>query len=683
MQSSLPRALLALLAVLILLEFLVIAPRLEVAVLVGAAVWMALPGVVLARRFFATRPGSTTPTWLVGPALGFAFSVFGAFLIWAAGLQNWLAIAGGPGLTFALAWACGRFGVPTLRLPAFDRRDVIAVVFALLVVPAITWAPYDHVRESTPEGDAYRAYFTADFVWAMTVTAELAKGDLPPQNPFLKDGQLNYYWMSHFLSGAMYRNVKPWGVLAEQVILVNGVCFGLAFVAFLYALMRAAGASAAFAALGVIVGFVANSYEAVNHIWAMREAGEPLELLRNINIDAVTRWFYKGMPVDGLQRLLLYQPHHLTGYVVALAALWLVAMSESVAELSLAVTVGLLLAMAFLFSTFTALLVGAGVAALYAIRLIAAGKYQAVIVSGVLCGGLAALGALLTRILGYTDPRAGSMMTFGPNPVAMREWPLMLFLSFGPLLAAGVVGLLRIGWVRREGAAPAMLAVVALAFYFLVDVEDMDGVWVGWRSGHQLLVAFSAMGAAACTVAWRRRAWRVPLALVVLLLTIPAVPTVAIDVYNAQDVDNRAWGPQFPWTLIITPEERESLEWLKRSTPPDAVVQVDAHFRGSAYWAYLPAFAERRMAAGLPGAMIPVEKFVQATQAVRAGIFNVGDPVQAHAMAAYLGIDYIYIGEIERRFYRPMTEAMTARSDLFPTAFHNATVTILAVAEKR
>ena len=44
--------------------------------------------------------------------------------------------------------------------------------------------------------------------------------------------------------------------------------------------------------------------------------------------------------------------------------------------------------------------------------------------------------------------------------------------------------------------------------------------------------------------------------------------------------------------------EREALEWMKRSTPPDAVVQFEPVARGDTHWAYIPAFGERRMAAG-------------------------------------------------------------------------------------
>ncbi|MEO7598210.1 MAG: hypothetical protein ABIV50_04720, partial [Opitutus sp.] len=149
--------------------------------------------------------------FLIGPALGLGFSVFGVFLLWVLGLQNWLGIIIGPALTWLLVWLAGRVGGPTLTLPAFDRRDILALTLALSIVPMVTWAPFRHVRQPVVEGEAYRAYFTADFIWAMTVTSEIAKGDVPPHNPFLRERELHYYWMAHFLSGSLYRNVEGWG----------------------------------------------------------------------------------------------------------------------------------------------------------------------------------------------------------------------------------------------------------------------------------------------------------------------------------------------------------------------------------------------------------------------------------------------------------------------------------------
>jgi hypothetical protein len=661
-----PRALVWLLAAIVTGQVLALLPHPAALAIIVAILWLALPGVALVRA--AGGPASPPlAAWLMGPGLGLGFSVLGMLPFWAIGLQNWLTVLLGPALTWLLAFVFHRIGGIKFRWVPFDRRDVIAAALALAVVPLITWAPYTHVRHTVPEGEAYRAYFTADFVWAMTVTSELAKGEMPPVNPFLSSGEtLQYYWMAHFLSGTLYRNVSAWGVTPEPVILIDGLAFGLGFAALIYGLARLSGASPGFACLAVAVGFCANSYEGINRIVVLRDAGLPLQLLTDYNIDSVTRWFYQGMPVDGMQRLLLYQPHHLNGYVLGLTALWVVARAEDVGDLAIPLIAGTLLAMTFLFSTFSAVILSAAVGLLYAWRIVQQRAWRSLVLCAVLGGGVAAIGALMTQVLGYTDPAA-------------RNWPFMLFLSFGPLLLFGIAGLLRGRWALTDGAPAAALTIVGLAFYFLVDVPDMDGVWVGWRAGHQLFVAFVVSSAVLATTVWQRRAWRLPATIAAMLAIAPAVPTVVIDVYNAQDVWNRAPGPGFPWTLIITPPEREALDWLRRNTPADAVVQMEPIARGAGHWSYIPAFGERRMAAGLPIAMIPLRKFQQASDVVRLGIFEAASAADAHSMARALRIDYLLIGATERRQYPSATRLIVESPEWFTPVFQNEAVIIVAV----
>ena len=641
---------------------------------------MALPGVVFVWRALGSTTHAINTAWLVGPALGFGFSVFGLLLWWAAGVQTWLCVVLAPLFTWMIAVVARRFDGAAVRLPQLDRRDVAAVAAALLVVPLITFVPYDHVAEKTADGDAYRAYFTADFVWALTVTAELAKGDVPPANPFLSTEPMRYYWMSHLLSGAVYRNARALGVSAEQVILTNGVAFGLAFVAFVYWLARASGGTPAISALAVAVGFLANSYEGLDRLWLVFRGDMPLDTVRILNIDAVTRWFYNGMPVDGLQRLLLYQPHHLPGYVLALSALWLISLAEDVTAISTALWAGILLGLAFLFSTFTAIIIGGAVGILYVIRLVQQGALKAVWQCAILGAAPVALAIGVSVALGYTDPDEGLLIQFGVNPVALRRWPYILLLSFGPLLVVGVAGLSRWRWVAREGTAAAVLVLTAIIFYFIADVPDMGGVWVGWRSGHLLLIGFAIIGAAAVTAVWQRRAWRPALALALVAVIVPALPTVAIDVYNAQDITNRAEGPGFPWTLVVSPSERAALDWIRANTRPDALVQVEPFVRDAGTWAYVPAFAERRMVAGLPISMIPLQPYRQASEAVRLGIFQATAADGAHVTARSFGIDYLVVGRPERITYRATLVLIAGRPDLFAPVFSNEAITVYQVA---
>lgn len=665
---------------LILTELLIIVPRIEALLILAVGIWMALPGVFFARRALGSSLGAAWSAWFVGPGLGLGLSVFGLLLLWAAGIQGWVALVLAPLLTVLLGLVAGRFGGASLHLPALGRRDAAAVAVALLVVPVVTFAPYDHVRAPTADGDAYRAYFTADFVWAMAATAELAKGDVPPANPFLATQPMRYYWMAHLLSGAVYRNVRGLGVLTEQVVLIDGLVFGLAFVGFFYWLARALGGGPAASACAVAAGFLANSYEGADVLWTLFRREQPIDVVKTLNIDAITRWFYQGMPVDGLQRTLLYQPHHLTGYVLGLSALWLIGLADDVTAVSIALWAGILLGLAFLFSTFSAIIIGAAVGLLYVVRLVQQRAWTSVLQCAILGAVPVALGVAVSMVLGYTDPSEGMLFGFRINPVALRRWPYIFLLNFGPLLIGGLAGLLRWRWTVGVGAPAAALIASAVAFYFTADVPDMGGVWVGWRSGHQLLITFGVVTAAAATAWWQRPWLRAPLIAVAFLTAIPAVPTVAIDVYNAQDITNREAGPTFPWTLIITPPERQALDWIKRATPPDARVQVEPYVRDSGTWAYVPAFAERRMAAGLPISMIPLAPYQIASENVRTGIFRALSAADAHAAARHLQIDYLLIGPPERDNYASAIALMADRPDLFVPVFQNDVITIYGIA---
>jgi hypothetical protein len=678
-QRLLPRVLLSSLAALIICEILIIVPHPAAAALVAAAVWMALGGVVLVRAALPADESAGLVAWLVGPALGFSLSVFGAFVVWAAGVQGWLALVLGPWPTLLIAVAARRFGGPTLRLPTFDRRDWSAVALALVVVPLVTLGPYANVRRDVGDGEAYRAYFTADFVWAITVTSEIAKGDVPPRNPFLGEQPLRYYWLAHFLSGAVYRNVAAWGVRHEQVVLVNGVLFSAAAVGFIYALARLAGAGPWWSLLAVALGFLANSYEGADMIRAIVERGQPWTELKNVNIDAVTRWFYKGMPVDGLQRMLLYQPHHFAGYVAALAALWLVGLAEDVTETSVALWAGVLLALALLFSTFTAIVVGCAVGLLFIVRLTQQRRWSGVLACAVLGAVPIGVGVAVTGALGYSDQRYGFLLEFGLNPVAIQHLGRVLFLNFGPLVFGGLATLIRWRWASAEGASATALVVTAFAFYFFSNVPDSGDVWVGWRSGHLLLIAFAVMSASALADVWRVAWSRTLVAVTAAVAIVLALPTVAIDVFNARDVDNRDMGADFPWTLVITPLEREALDWIRTATPPTAVVQVEPYIRGAKHWAYIPAFAERRSVAGLPIAMTPMKPYREAADDLYWGVFRARSADEAHNMATFMGIDYLALGIPERRAYASAIAQMASRPELFHPVFRNDEMTIFQV----
>ena len=165
----------------------------------------------------------------------------------------------------------------------------------------------------------------------MAVVAEVSKGAVPPRNPFLRGEPLHYYWLPHLLPAVEYRMLER-SVSLEQVLLVNSIALGLAFVLFLYGFVRQWVEQSRRRRAGDIGALVFTSFEGLERMLVLWVRGESLQSmflnLKDLNIDAVTRWFYGSLPVDGLQRLLWYQPHHSTGYALGLSACLILAQAR-------------------------------------------------------------------------------------------------------------------------------------------------------------------------------------------------------------------------------------------------------------------------------------------------------------------------------------------------------------------
>jgi hypothetical protein len=140
-------------------------------------------------------------------------------------------------------------------------------------------------------------------------------------------------------------------------------------------------------------------------------------------------------------------------------------------------------------------------------------------------------------------------------------------------------------------------------------------------------------------------------------------------------------GPGFPWTLVLSHDEVHVLEWIRTATPQGARVQVEPWVRHPATWSYVPAFAERRMAAGLPISMVPLDRYEAASERVRA-IYSAESPELAYENAVRAGVDYLVIGPPERTVY-PQVEPMLDESPLLRLRFRNAAFSVYEVARQR
>ena len=642
------------------------------------AAWFTLPGVVFAHFVYEESPGRGLAATFVGPVWGYGASSIVLLAMWTAGIRG-PALLLAPLVAGAILAACAVPLRGALAPPSFRAADVVAVCILVIITAGIVARPFSRVASPLPDGGkAYRAYFTADFIWRMAVAAELAKGDVPPVNPFHRNDYLHYYWLPHLLPAAEYRELRG-EVSIEQILLANSVALDVTFVMFLYGFSRQWVRSPTALTAACVAALLGSSFEGTERLYYLWRDGGPLDSLRMLNIDAMSRWIYRSLPVDGLQRVLWYQPHHATGYALGLSAMLVLVQARAPASARVFALSGGLLACCLMLSTFSAIMLSA-VASLVALMLLVPRRaWRALPLAALAAAVPLVLATAAAMALGYVDRNSGGLVRVIVNPMAVTEPVWSIFLSFGPLLLLSIAGV--VVAIRRRATdllAMAAIVIVSFAFYFFVDLRGHQYVYVGWRAGHLLFVAFTVLTAYALQEIGRdTAARRATAAAVFVVLALSAAPTFAIDLYNTQDIDNREQGMGFPWTLVLDRDELEALGWIRAMTPPDAVVQIDPFARGGT-WAYIPAFAERRMAGGLPISMVPLEKYETASREVKT-VFTAENGQAAHKHAVDLGIDYLFVGQPEREANPHLLDRLGQRPDLFQPVFHNNTISIYFV----
>jgi hypothetical protein len=649
--------------------------------LIAILAWFALPGVLLARWIYGPQPGTRAAQLLAGPAWGYAISSLGLLALWASGARHLLILMLAPIVGAAVVIPARRLS-GALALPRFTRTDVAACAFVLLSVPLVVGLPFAHVGMDLPEGRAYRAYFTADFVWEVAVVAELAKGDMPPQNPYYLNDPLHYYWLMHLLPAAQHRAFGGTPTV-DELLLVNALWSALAFAAFWYFFVRHFVERPWAAAIGCVFVLFCTSLEGIDRILVYWSRDIPFGNLRNTNIDAITDWDYQGMRADGLHRLLLYQPQHQTGYLLGLSALLLLHQARDLARSALFLLIGSVLAASMFFSTVASLLLTGMCAAYAGWRLLWARAWRAMALGAVAAAVPMAAAVAGTNLLGYVDT-GGQLLTFGVNPKSMHRIVWITFLSFGPTIIGAMAGLVLALWARTIVRFTPLWFVLGFCavFYFLLDLPDSPNS-IGWHAAKVGLVGSTPLVAYGLQEAWRRRGLvRASLLTALATLGLAGLPTTVIDIYNNQDVWNRARGPAFRWTVLLTPGELEGLEWIKQGTFKSARVQVEPVVRERDTWAYIPAFAERRMATGLPLSMIPLAKYEAANQKIQR-LYQSTSVEEVHESVLRHCIDYLVIGPPERAAYPHLEPLLDAHPQQFVSAFRNGTLTVYYVPRDR
>jgi hypothetical protein len=623
-----------------------------------------IPGWPLGRALF----GRDHPArWIAGALMGYALTCVALWAVLAFRIASLLTFVVSWALIAVVTWLLARRAGPAIVLPPWGRSEVRAFCLLLLLVPAVFLFPYRNLGAQDANGNRfYRAYFTADFIWHTALTAELMKYDMPPVNPYLGDRTIQYYW-TYFLVPAAIAQEGPTGLRdVESVLKTSALCSGLLFVAALFLATWAASLSVIGTALAVTVAVVAASAEGLYAWWDLVSRGRALADLRNVNIDAVTAWEFRGLRVDSLVRSMWYNPQHSMSAALGLLAMPIAGAAGVAAPIGAIALAGLALALATTFNPFVgglfSLIYGAVIVA-DAIR----GREVKPILFHAIAAALVA-GAVLWCITNDMVEGAAGVVLYGFAGYARNAPVVTLVLSLGPLLLPAVLALWP-PWGLNRRAWPALAGTaLGLLVFYLVRLS-VEGSYIGFRAGQLLQLALPGLAAVFLARLWTRS--RVLAGAIAAALIIIGLPTTVIDTYNAQDIGNRRMGPGFRWTITVTRDEQEAFRWLRAQTATDAIIQMDPEAHGRETWSQVPTFAWRRTSAARPISLMNIPEYGERSRRAHS-IYAGARPEAAARTARQLGIDYIFIGPAERTANAPDRLAkFDTRPDLFRLAFAN------------
>jgi hypothetical protein len=642
----------------------------------GAVVYAAIyllalaPGLPLGFALFGRRHAAG---WIAGGLFGYVLT----------SLAAWAAIRGGmasaPGFAIAwlvvgaLGWLLARAAGAPLVVPSpWTRRDTQALVMVWLLTLAIAVPPFLRVGAADADGNRrYRAYFTADFVWHMALTAELTKSGSPPRNPYLASRPIHYYW-TYFLVPAAAVTAAPRLLDVASCLTINAIGTALLFVSAIFLCAWAALPRAWAVAAGVALAIVASSAEGLFALWRLWQRGQPLGDVRNLNVDALSNWWFGGLRIDGLQRCFWWVPQHSMAYALGLVALAVVNAAGSAAPIGAIALAGVALGGATMMNPFVGAIFSLAWGGGVIFHALGSGEFVKRMVRHAVAVVPIAL-ALAWCVGNQMVEGGGAALQFGWLGEA-RNAPLpTLMLSLGPAILPALVGL----FSRPRPETAALLTAVSLLLMYFVRL-NVDTAWVGFRAGQMFLVAAPLLIARGLV----SRVWRHVAVATAIVALLAGTPTTVIDAYNAQDITNVSQSPIGPWTVTITRDEHDGLEWLRRDTPVTAIVQMEPMVRERQTWSLIPSFAQRRMAAGRPisllGGTDARSEYADKSAQVRT-MYATDNAQQAADIARSLRIDYVWVDRVERAAYPSGVAKFDASPTQFAPAFKNGEVSIYRV----
>jgi len=602
-----------------------------------------------------------------------------------------------------------------LPFKAWDRYTYALFLGLLLVAAALIFEPFSNLGKKTPSGYAYRKYFSGDFLKEVAVTAELSRGEIPPQNPWFAGETLHYYWW-YFIPPALFHRLMGMDLSLQALLVLSTFFTDVLFLFMLFSTLRlfAAGPLAPF--LAALIGVAGYSYEVMYLWWKLQGSFHSfLEQARAYNVDATTRWFWGEPQMDGFFRALLYTPQHLQALALLLGVISIFILRQVLGSFSLSWVTGLMVGVSIGYSMFIGLTLALWYGLCLGIQLLGLTMRQFIAVpsflggtalnrlntvnadarlnplrcflSLLLSGGLIGFLVLLSYSLGMfsSDPDTGLQIYVGK---ALKTYgPLVFLMNYGPPILFGIWGILLIGRKgtleeRENGRGelhapllyPLLLLLLAVALISTVAIPGFLSD-VGLKLGLIFLATLLIFSTVSLEFLYRR--WPKPaFYLLLAFITAPALLSALIDRSHLADISNAKF------TLYISEEDMQAATWIKTHVPDRAIVQSSSPEFKVSFFTLIPVLGERRTAVGdkfyarifqIPPAAVERRK------GDIAQLFETSSLAEAMEILKKYQINYLYLGEWEKASYPQGVQKFYSFPNLFEKVYGNPKVDLFKI----
>jgi len=235
------------------------------------------------------------------------------------------------------------------------------------------------------------------------------------------------------------------------------------------------------------------------------------------------------------------------------------------------------------------------------------------------------------------------MVSFGGSriffkPLGPGQAALLVGLNFGLLTIGGIGGLAA---ARYPGKAfQAVLLAVSLSLILFIRIASFESD-ISLKAGLVVILVLTLL-----TFRTAENPKTAPFFLpLTLLIAIPGLMTAVLDIRNSADIRNSRF------TSSVSFEEMRMLEWLRDNVPADRTVQ---NFPPARSWnlSAIPAFSGRQMFVGdqMHGQIfqVPPDLYEGRIEDLRRALRLLPSSPDG---VRKLGIDYLFWGEDERRYF--------------------------------